>query len=55
MDLSGNKIGYDGAKEIADALKHNTSLQSLDLSYNEIGDDGAKEIADALKKNASLQ
>ena len=31
MSCRGNKIGDEGAKWIADALAHNTSLQTLDL------------------------
>ena len=55
MDLIYNNINDDGAKEIADALKDNTSLQSLDLNGNEIGFDGEKKIANALKGYTSLQ
>jgi hypothetical protein len=54
LDLSGNNIGDDGAKAIADALKVNHSLETLYLNDNNIGDDGAKAIADALKDNKSL-
>ena len=43
--LSKNKIGDDGAKELAANLHHCTQLNKLDLSHSEIGDDGAKELA----------
>ena len=55
LDLSCNIIGDDGAKQIADALKVNLSLEKLVLSQNNIGDDGAKQFADAVKVNQSLK
>jgi len=55
LDLSDNNIDDDGAKQIADALKINHSLEELDLSDNNIGDDGVKQLADALKVNHSLE
>jgi len=55
LDLSANnQIGAVGAKAIADALQHNSCLNTLNLGYNKIGDDGAKAIADALKHNSCL-
>jgi hypothetical protein len=44
-----------GAGMIADALKVNSSLQSIDLFGNNIGDKGASKIAGSLKVNSSLQ
>ena len=44
-----------GARELADALKVNSSLTSLNLGRNEIGDAGARELAGALKVNSSLK
>ena len=49
LDLSANKIGDDGAKMIADALRVNHSLETLDLSRNKISADG-KEYLSKLKK-----
>ena len=49
-----NKIGDDGVKAIAEALKDNPVLTSLDLRLNHIGDEGAKAITEALKVNAVL-
>ncbi|KOO27685.1 hypothetical protein Ctob_014594 [Chrysochromulina tobinii] len=52
--LLNNKIGNEGAKAIAEALKVNAVLTSVDLRVNSIGDEGAKAIAEALKVNAVL-
>ncbi|CAF1074991.1 unnamed protein product [Adineta steineri] len=47
---------YDvGAKIIANALQHNTTLEELDLHYNHIEVVGAKYLADALRKNITLR
>jgi len=54
LELSGNEIGDEGAKAIAEALKVNAVLTELRLGANNIGDDGAKVIAEALKVNAVL-
>ena len=40
---------------IAEALKTNSSLQSINLERNKIGDEGSIAIAEALKTNSSLQ
>ncbi len=52
--LGSNKIGDEGAKDLAEALKVNTSLEMIDLGSNKIGDEGAKDLAEALKVNTSL-
>ncbi|KAM0671678.1 hypothetical protein OCOL_001471 [Ordospora colligata] len=50
LDLEWNKIGYEGAKCISEALKHeNNNITSLNLSGNYIGKIGAKDLSDALK------
>lgn len=36
LDLSNNKIGIDGAKVLASAFEHNTSIEVLDLSNNNL-------------------
>ena len=54
ISLFGNKIGDDGAKALADALKVNSSVTDIDLTGNNIGADGTKALADALKVNASV-
>ncbi|RUP49916.1 hypothetical protein BC936DRAFT_140982 [Jimgerdemannia flammicorona] len=51
----GNTISEKGARALAEALKMNTSLQTLNLSTNAIGGNGASALAEALKINTSLQ
>ncbi len=55
LDLNRRKIGDSGAKALAEALTHNSSLQTLNLRGNEIGDSGSVALAEALKSNSSLQ
>src|SRR5205085_280383 len=45
LNLSDNRIGNEGIKELCNVLRTNRSLKSLDLSSNRIGDDGALHIA----------
>ena len=47
-------IDDNDAKEIASALRTNTTLTTLDLSDNDIGDDGAKEINRCLRQNSDI-
>jgi len=54
IDLDSNEIGAEGAKEIAEALKKNSSVTTIDLWGNKIGADGAKAIAEALAENSSV-
>jgi Ran GTPase-activating protein (RanGAP) involved in mRNA processing and transport len=51
LGLRNNKISYDGATAIAEALKFNSTLQLLFLDDNKVGDDGATAIAKALNKS----
>jgi len=44
-----------GAKQLAEVLKQNSSLQHIDLCGNHIGDEGAKAFAEALKVNSTLR
>jgi len=46
-----NWIGDEGVKQLAIALKTNTTLKILNLAYNRIENHGAKYLADALKIN----
>lgn len=55
LDLSGNKIGPDGAAVIANMLPKNQNLLRLNLRNNEIKDLGAEKIALGLKENDTLQ
>ena len=52
--LNDNLITVKGAKQLADALKVNTTLTELYLNYNNIGDDGLEALLDALKTNKTL-
>ena len=60
MDLNFNRIGANGANEIANALKVNRMLRiigncsNIDISSNEIMDAGENAIADALKVNTNV-
>jgi hypothetical protein len=51
--IVGHKLGIDGAKALADALKVNSTITSIDLRDNKVGVDGAKALADALKVNST--
>jgi hypothetical protein len=51
--ISANSIGAGGAKAVAEALKVNSTLQTIYLYSNIIGDEGAKAIAEALKVNSN--
>jgi hypothetical protein len=49
-----NGIGNDGARALADALRHTAApLRELHLASNNIGDDGARALADALRHTAA--
>ena len=50
-----NNISSVGATNIADALKYNTTLESLGLDGNNIGGKGAVALAKALKHNNTLK
>ena len=55
VDLLGNeKIGDEGVKALAEALKVNETLKELSLEFCGIGDDGAAALAEALRSNTSL-
>src|ERR1700729_120298 len=54
IDLTGNEIGTEGAKVIADALKVNHTITNINLHGNKIGTEGAKVIIDALKVNHTI-
>ena len=54
LNFSGNNIGDDGAKEVADKLKYK-SLQELYLSECDIGIDGAEALADAIPSDVMVE
>ena len=51
LHLTRQKIGDEGAIQLAEALKMSTTLTTLELFFNRIGAGGAKELAEALKMN----
>ncbi len=53
LNLTG--IGTNGVTTIAQALKVNSTLQSLDLCFNEFGDVAVTAIAEALTTSSALQ
>ena len=55
LNLSGKRIGNEGALALAGALEKNQVLQQLNLSRNQIGNEGALALAGALEKNQVLQ
>ena len=55
LDLSRTRLNTQRAKELAEALKENTTLQMLNLKWNGIGAAGAQWIAEALKENKTVQ
>ncbi|XP_015775400.1 PREDICTED: nucleotide-binding oligomerization domain-containing protein 2-like isoform X3 [Acropora digitifera] len=54
LQLSGNRVGNEGADALAKGLKENSTLTSLILDYNQIGDVGADALAKGLKENSTL-
>ena len=54
LDLRYNKIGKEGASQIAEALRYNKTLTSLDLYNVSISIESVSKIAEALCYNISL-
>jgi len=54
LNLSGNKIGPDGAIALVGGFKLMSSLQELDLSHNNICTEGAVALADGLRHLTKL-
>ena len=54
LDLTGNKLGPQGAAGLASGLSHNTTLTGLSLLGNGIEQEGAQKVATALTKNKTL-
>ena len=55
LNLNENNMGDQGAEQIADALKTNTTLRKLELGLNYITDVGAKSLLEALEANTTLE
>eukprot|EP00667_Euglena_gracilis_P013301 EG_transcript_13703 len=54
LDLSGNHLGWEAAKAVADLLSTNRSITRVDLNVNNIGDEGALFLSKALRHNTTL-
>ncbi|XP_052226640.1 leucine-rich repeat-containing protein 71-like isoform X35 [Dreissena polymorpha] len=50
LNLSNNKIGDEGVKEIAQGLRLNRTLLSLSLASNHVGDQGVIKLSEVLSK-----
>ncbi len=49
------RMGNEGAKVLAEVLKHNTSVTYVEFPYdNNVGDEGAQDILEALQSNNIL-
>merc|ERR1711971_320685 len=55
LNLFGNNIGSDGAKQLARALCTNCTLQNLDLRRNRLKADCAEALSEALRQNKALR
>ncbi len=55
LDIRGSRIGPEGAKVLARALRRNLTLTALVLLDNGIGMVGAKALAEMLRCNAALR
>ena len=49
LDLWGNAVGDEGAKQIAEALRENVALEQLNLRENRVGNAGAEALAMTLQ------
>lgn len=54
LNLSFNRIGDEGAKALAKALRYNRSLLSLSVACNNIGDEGCAALASSLLNTIKL-
>jgi Ran GTPase-activating protein (RanGAP) involved in mRNA processing and transport len=55
LNLAKNKLGHEGAKFLAEAIKSMKMLSTLDLAENEIGDQGIAEIIRSVKDFSMLE
>ena len=56
LDLSGNEnVGTSGWRDLAQALKKNTEIQTLSLDYNKLRDDDLSVLIEGLKENKTLR
>jgi hypothetical protein len=52
--MYGSKIGDEGHKELAKAIKTWTNISHLNLNVTDLGDEGAEALADALRGKNKL-
>lgn len=50
--LPPDDFGVEGAKHIADLIRHNKTIKHLYLGLNNLGEEGGKLVAEALKDNS---
>lgn len=55
LRLSNNKLGDEGGKAMAQALKNNKSLTICHLSNNKFSAEAAKGMAEVIKVNTVLK
>jgi Ran GTPase-activating protein (RanGAP) involved in mRNA processing and transport len=55
LDLCKQKIGPEGARAVAEAVRHNAHVSSLMLGADGIGDVGALAVADAVQVSPALE
>ena len=53
--MSGNGIGAEGAKPLADALRANGALTRLDVSVNKMTSEGVKLLREAVGGRANFE
>ena len=55
VNLSGQGVKSDCAKDISEAFKYHTRIHTIDLSNNRIGVQGANALLQLFEKNESLK
>ena len=53
--LARCNLSEDGACQLAEALRDNSTLRVLSLRYNPLGERGAKALVESLAHNTSLK
>ena len=54
LDLHKNRLEEGGARELATALRRNTTLVSLNIFHNWLEEPGGRELADVLRSTTTL-
>lgn len=54
VNISHNRINWDGAILIAKGIKENDTLETLDIGYNELTMTGCMDILDAVDSKNSM-